>query len=47
MSEPMVVLEVKMTPEKYVRIKKDADWEGCSVADYLVKYATGDVRQGC
>lgn len=32
----MVHLEVVMTLEEYIRIKKDADWEGQTVAAWLV-----------
>lgn len=46
-SEPLVHLEVTMTPEEYVAIKRDADWEGQSVAKWLITKAMGRQRQGC
>lgn len=45
--EPMVHLEVTMTPEEYISIKKDASWQGESVAKWLVTKAMGRQRQGC
>ena len=47
MSEPMVTFEIKMTPQEYVRIQKDASWFGKTVAEYLVAYATGNLPRGC
>lgn len=46
-NEPTVNVPVTMTPEQYVAVKRDADWEGCTVAVYLVRRATGQVRRGC
>lgn len=45
--EPKVTLQVEMTPEDYVAIKKNSDWEGQSVAKYLVDNAMGRTRRGC
>ena len=45
--EPVVTLEVTMSPEDYISIKKDASWEGQTMAQWLVTKATGRQRQGC
>jgi hypothetical protein len=45
--EPFVTVTVKMTPEDYVAIKKQASWDGQSVAKYLVEYAMRRQRRGC
>lgn len=47
MSEPMVQFEVKMSPEEYVDIKSKAQWEGLTVAEYLVANALGKILRGC
>jgi uncharacterized protein (DUF1778 family) len=44
---PMVVFEMRMSPEDYVAIKKNADWEGKTVAQYMVDNAMGRGRRGC
>jgi uncharacterized protein (DUF1778 family) len=45
--EPKVTLQVEMTPEDYVAIKRNADWDGKTVAQYLVDHAMGRTRRGC
>lgn len=47
MTEPLVHLEVKMTPKEYVALKKSADWVGKSVARYIVDEALGRNPRGC
>lgn len=44
---PQVVFEVRMDPEDYVAVKKNADWEGKTVIQYLVDYALRGGRRGC
>lgn len=46
-SEPVVTLTVTMSPEEYISIKKTADWDGTSVAKYLVECAMGRLKRGC
>lgn len=36
-----------MTPEDYIAIKKNASWDGKTVAVYLVDHACGRDRRGC
>lgn len=48
-SEPMVTLEIKMTPEEYVTLKNNCLWQSThgDVGRYLVEYALGKTRKGC
>jgi hypothetical protein len=46
--EPKVIFEVTMTPEDYIAIKRNADWEGMSVPRYVVEHAAGRLfKRGC
>ena len=45
--EPVVTVEVEMTPEQYVALKKNADWDGKSVAAWMLDEVTGHGRRGC
>lgn len=47
MENPMVRFEIEMTPEEYVELRKDADWYGKSVGQYLVAKALGQIPRGC
>jgi len=44
---PKVTLTVTMTPDEYVRLDRDAKWDGMTVARYLVEHALGRTRRGC
>lgn len=47
MAEPFVTVEVRMTPEDYVELKKSATWSGMDVAQYLLAKAQGRIGHGC
>lgn len=38
---------IRLTPEQYARVLRDASWDGQSVSTYLVNCATGNQRRGC
>ena len=45
--EPVVTLEIEMTPEQYVALKRNADWDGKSVGQWMLDEVTGNGRKGC
>lgn len=47
MAEPLVTVEVQMSPEEYVELKKNAEWFKYTVAEYMLKMAQGKIGHGC
>jgi hypothetical protein len=43
----LMAVTVYMTPDEYETIRKNASWDGKSVANYLVDHALGKTRRGC
>lgn len=46
-SQELVTISVHMTPSEYESIRKNATWDGKTVANYLVDHALGKTRRGC
>ena len=42
-----VAVTVHLLTSEYESVKRDAEWDGCSVAEYLRRLATGNGRRGC
>ena len=42
-----VKITVELTPDEFERVARDADWEGCTVSEYLRRAALGELRRGC
>lgn len=46
-TQELVTVSVSMTPAEYESIRKNAQWAGKTVANYLVDEALGKNRRGC